>query len=170
MFEMIKLAALSTLVQKASSKLFDGFSQVFENLMVNSLFFDDMNVEDLVTAISSMPKIAKADTTKAGALFKASYHSGIFDALISLCSGIYKLNEDTGSETYGMFGYCAGIAKLLKVHSKSSNRILATSLNSEANFQSNNSVAVPIGKPSSTLPKAYHTHPTSALNTLGDCG
>ena len=151
MFEMIKLAALSTFVQKAFSKLFDDFSQVLENLMVNSLFFDDKNVEDLATAITSMPAIAKADSQKAGALFKASYHSGIFDALISLCSGIYTLNEDTGSETYGMFGYSAGIAKLLQVYSKSSNRILATSLSSEANFHANNSVAAPIGKPSSTL-------------------
>ena len=146
MLEMMKSSTLSVTARSIYHNLFNDFNRILENLIENSLFFDDKNVEDLATSIISLPVTAKADTKKAGAHFKASYHSGLFNALTSLCSGIDACNGENG-----VFGYPTGIATVLQVYSRCSYRILAASLDNEANCETSKPEVLPVGKPSTTL-------------------
>ena len=146
MLEVMELSRYSASAKSLYDSLFQDFRRVLENLIENSLFFDDKNVEDLATAIISLPVTAKGDTKKPGANFKASYHGGLFDALTSLCSGIGACNVENG-----VFGYPTGIATVLQVYSRCSHRILAASLDNEANTETSKSEVLPVGKPSTTL-------------------
>ena len=127
-----------------TTSVLDDLTRVLEVLVENILFSEDKNVEDLATsgalfenfAIELMPSSANTSTSRKD--FTASYHGTFFEALGVAVLKMSSVKGTNNFETQDNVCYSFGIAKLLKVYSTCSNRILLLSLVAEQSIDDRN--------------------------------